>query len=385
MNNELESLSATLREMYATDNFIPLHEPSFRGREKELVVDCIESGWVSSVGQYVNQFEELLAQKVGVNYAVATVNGTAALELMLLSLGVGPGDCVLCPDLSFVATAAAICHIGAEPIFIDVENERFGMCPTALQEFLETSTEYRDGQTFLKESNKPIKACLVMHNVGFPVLWDELSRLCRAAGITILEDAAEALGSAYNGQVWGSFGKAGILSFNGNKVMTTGGSGAFVTNDEALAVKARYLATTAKCKHPYRYEHDEIGYNFIMPNINAAMGVAQLETLEETLALKRSQAQHIRERLKELSFAAFLEPDDGYNHWFNAVKLIGATADEVIPLPADLKIMARPIWSSISEMKPYKNFVRGVITNSPRLANTVICLPNGVSPRSLEA
>ena len=384
MNELIEELDGVLREIYRSNDFIALHQPSFRGREVELVSEAITTGWVSSAGSQVGQFERAIGSFLDSPFAVATVNGTAALQLMLTALQIGPGDEVLCPDLSFVATAAAIVHAGASPVFIDAEKERLGMCPESLAEFLETHGSMRDGICYNATTGKALRACLVMHNVGIPSRMKALEEICEQYGIVLLEDAAEALGSSLDGRACGTIGHAGVLSFNGNKVITTGGGGMLLTGDEALAKHARHLSTTAKTPHPYAYQHDAIGFNFRMPSLNAALGLGQIDTLVETLELKRQQAKYLEERISGLDQIRFINPSSHaikYNHWFNVIELIGVDQEEFIQGLSARKIMARPVWSSISEMSPYSNQPSSEVTMSRKLANTVVCLPNGVADR----
>ena len=384
MNELIEELDGVLREIYRSNDFIALHQPSFRGREVELVSEAITTGWVSSAGSQVGQFERAIGSFLDSPFAVATVNGTAALQLMLTALQIGPGDEVLCPDLSFVATAAAIVHAGASPVFIDAEKERLGMCPESLAGFLETHGSMRDGICYNATTGKALRACLVMHNVGIPSRMKALEEICEQYGIVLLEDAAEALGSSLDGRACGTIGHAGVLSFNGNKVITTGGGGMLLTGDEALAKHARHLSTTAKTPHPYAYQHDAIGFNFRMPSLNAALGLGQIDTLVETLELKRQQAKYLEERISGLDQIRFINPSSHaikYNHWFNVIELIGVDQEEFIQGLSARKIMARPVWSSISEMSPYSNQPSSEVTMSRKLANTVVCLPNGVADR----
>ena len=273
------------RNLYG-DDFIPLHRPIFEGNERRYLVDCIDSNFVSSVGVKVTEFEEKIAEYTGAKYAVATVNGTAALHVAIELAGVNIGDEVLSQALTFIATCNAISYAGAHPVFVDVDLDTMGMSPDALREFLETHAEKTNSGALNKGTGRRIAACIPMHTFGFPCRIEEIVSICDDWGIAVVEDAAESLGSYVAGRHTGTFGKMATLSFNGNKVITTGGGGMLITDDPELAKRAKHITTTAKVPHPYEFVHDEIGYNYRMPNLNAALGCAQMERLEEFLTIK---------------------------------------------------------------------------------------------------
>ena len=276
-----ESLIKHIRHLFNTPTeFIPLHEPRFIGNEKKYVMDAIDSTFVSSVGKYVDQFEEMMCEITGAKYAIAIVNGTNAIHLSMVLAGVEPGDEVITQSLTFIATANAISYCQATSHFVDVDKETMGLSPTLLDAHLQEISEMRNGECFNKNTNKRIKACVPMHTFGLPLYIDGLVKVCDKYNITLIEDAAESLGSYYKGQHTGTFGKLGTFSFNGNKTVTSGGGGAIITDDEELAKRAKYLSTQAKIPHKWEYKHDAIGYNYRMPNLNAALACAQLEQLD---------------------------------------------------------------------------------------------------------
>ena len=277
------------RSIYG-NSFIPLHRPVFEGNERQYLVDCIDSNFVSSVGAKVTEFEEKVAEFTGSKYAVATVNGTAALHVAIELAGVKPGDEVISQALTFIATCNAISYAGAKPLFIDVDLDTMGLSPAALKRFLERNAEKRANGTFNKTSGKKISACVPMHTFGFPCRIAEIAEICADWDIALIEDAAESLGSYVGSRHTGTFSSMATLSFNGNKVITTGGGGMIITDDSELAKRAKYITTTAKVPHPYEFVHDEIGYNYRMPNLNAALGCAQMERLDEFLAIKTQLA-----------------------------------------------------------------------------------------------
>ena len=279
LNNETVALA---RKIYG-DGFITLHRPVFEGNERKYLVNCIDSNFVSSVGEKVNQFEKDIAKYTGSKYAIATVNGTAALHIAIELAGVKPGDEVISQALTFIATCNAISYTGAKPTFIDVDIDTMGMSPLALKKFLETNCKKKDGKVVNKTSGKRIGACIPMHTFGFPCRIEEISEICSSWDIPLIEDAAESLGSYVNKKHTGTFGAIGTLSFNGNKVITTGGGGMIITNNSDLAVRAKHITTTAKVPHPYEFIHDQMGYNYRMPNLNAALGCAQMERLDDFL------------------------------------------------------------------------------------------------------
>src|SRR5690606_13997248 len=291
MMEKIQQMISFVRDQYKTDKFIPLHEPRFRGNEKMYLMDTIDSTFVSSVGAYVDKFELMMQEITGTQKAAAVVNGTSSLQVALRLVGVKAGDEVITQALTFIATANAIAYNEAEPIFLDVDLDTMGLSPKAVERFLEENAELRESGCYNKNTGKRISACMPMHTFGFPVHMDELIRVCDKWGVPIVEDAAESLGSSYKGQHTGSIGAIGGFSFNGNKTVTSGGGGAIVTNNIEMGARAKYLTTTAKKPHPYEFFHDELGFNFRMPNLNAALACAQLEMLPIFIEDKRALAK----------------------------------------------------------------------------------------------
>ena len=294
-----EKTVAFIQSIYGADGTIGLHEPRFWGNEKEYLNECIDSTYVSSVGKFVNRLEEQICEMSGANHAVATVNGTNALQVALQVCGVQANDLVITQALSFVATCNAITYLGASPLFIDVDRDTMGLSPGKLRDFLESETELKDdGYTYHKELGTRISACVPMHSFGFPCRIDEVVELCEQHNISVVEDAAEAVGTTYNGKQAGTFGKCGVYSFNGNKIITSGGGGVILSDDPLLAEKAKHLTTVAKIPHPWKFEHDEIAYNYRMPNLNAALACAQLEQLdiflEASARISRSSGRDVK-------------------------------------------------------------------------------------------
>jgi perosamine synthetase len=287
-----EKIVSFIKSLYPTENPVPLHAPRFSGNEKKYLIDCIDTTYVSYVGQYVSRFEDEVRQLTGAKYAIAVSTGTAALHIALLLAEVAPGDEVITQPLTFVATANAIAYCGAQPVFVDVERATLGLDPEKLNDFLLSNSILKsDGKCYNKTTGSKIAACVPMHTFGHPVRIHEITEICQKYNIPVIEDAAEALGSYYKEQHAGTFGDISILSFNGNKPVTTGGGGMIITNDEALAAKGKHLTTTAKVAHPWEFFHDEVGYNYRMPNINAAVGCAQMECFAGVLENKRATAQ----------------------------------------------------------------------------------------------
>jgi len=362
---------------------VPLHEPEFCGREKAYVLDCIESGWVSSVGKYVDRFETMLAEYTGAKRAIAVVNGTAALHVCLKLCGVQPGDEVLCPALSFVATANAISYCQAIPHFVDSERYTLGLDPRKLDDYLREVVTIRNGTAWNRLSRRRIKAVVPMHTFGHPVDLDPLVEVCERFHLALVEDAAESLGSFYKGRHTGTFGRMSALSFNGNKIITTGGGGAILTNDEELASRAKHITTTAKRPHAWEYVHDEVGFNYRLPNINAALGCAQLERLPEMRSRKRELARQFQEAFVGTSAAkVFLEPQFGEsNYWLNALLVPGGKTvrDGVLAASHQSGLLTRPVWELLSDLPMFRGHPRGDLTVARTLQREVINLPS--SPR----
>jgi aminotransferase in exopolysaccharide biosynthesis len=375
-----DSLIRFIRDQYGTNEFIPLHVPLFRGRERELVLDTIDSTFVSSVGTYVDRFEKDMAAFTASPRAVAVVNGTAALHIALKLAGVVPGDLVISQALTFVATCNAISYCSAEPVFIDVDRRTLGLSPVALETWLtENARIDADGLCRTKLDAKVIRACVPMHTFGHPADLDGLVDVCRRWHILLVEDAAESLGSYYKGQHTGTFGLIGTLSFNGNKVITTGGGG-MVLADEVIGTRAKYLTTTAKRPHPYEYVHDEVGYNYRLPNLNAALGCAQLEQLEGFIAAKRVLATHYIEFLPQVGLMPIVEPDDcRSNYWLNGVICEDAAQREALIGATNVAgVMTRPIWRLMHTLPAYSQARRGSLVESEWLEARVVNLPSSV-------
>lgn len=375
-----KSLIKFVREQYATNSFIPLHAPLFSGHERDYVIDAIDSTYVSSVGSYVDRFEQDIAAYTLSLRAVATVNGTAALHIALKLAGVLPGELVITQPLTFVASCNAIAYCNAEPVFIDVDRDTLGLSAIALESWLVDNAFIDDnGICRTKESGKVIRACLPMHTFGIPVDLDGLINVCDRWRLLLVEDAAESLGSFYKGRHTGTFGFAAALSFNGNKIITTGGGGMILT-DEINGARAKHLTTTAKQPHPYEYVHDELGYNYRMPNINAALGCAQMEMLPVFLASKRLLAMRYIEYFSNSDFQPIVEPEGcTSNYWLNGVICEDEAArDSLLKATNDAGIMTRPIWRLINRLSFYSSALHGSLANAEWLESRVVNLPSSV-------
>ena len=369
-----------IKNQFHNKDFIPLHEPSFTGREKEYVLDTIESTFVSSVGAYVDKFEIMMSELSKTQKVVAVVNGTSALQVALRLSGVENGDEVLTQALTFIATVNAIIYNGASPVFLDVDLDTMGLSPNAVQAFFLEFGELRDGICYNKKSNKKIAACMPMHTFGFPVHLEELIAICNKWNIPVVDDAAESIGSEYKGMPTGSFGKLGAFSFNGNKIVTSGGGGAIVTNDLQLGIKAKHLTTTAKVPHPYEYVHDEIGYNFRMPNLNAALACAQLEQLNSFIQNKRNLASEYNVFFESIGVKFRTElPDTKANYWLMCIELENTKdRDSFLKKTNEKKVMTRPIWQLIFKSPLYSNFQRDSQENAIYLENRIVNIPSSV-------
>ena len=367
-----------IKNQFPSKDFIPLHEPNFSGREKEYVLNTIESTFVSSLGAYVDKFEIMMADLSKTQKAVAIVNGTSALQVALRLSGVQNGDEVLTQALTFIATINAIIYNGASPVFLDVDIDTMGLSPNAVQAFLEEYGELREGVCYNKKTNKKIAACMPMHTFGFPMHLDELIAICNKWNIPVVEDAAESIGSEYMGMPTGSFGKLGVFSFNGNKIVTSGGGGAIVTNDLDLGIKAKHLTTTAKVPHPYEYVHDEIGYNFRMPNLNAALACAQLEQLTSFIQNKRALALEYNTffKTKGINFRTEL-PNTKANYWLMCLQLDNKKErDFFLKETNENKVMTRPIWQLIFKSPIYSSFQRDAQETAIYLEERIVNIPS---------
>jgi len=377
-----------IKELYSGKDFIPLHEPKFIGNEKLYVNDAIDSTFVSSVGQYVNRFEEDIAKVAGTKYAVATVNGTAALHIALQIAGVKQNELVICQALTFVATCNAISYLGAEPVFIDVDADTLGMSAQSLEKWLENNTyqkidEERGSITvFHQQTHQRIAAIVPMHTFGNPCRIESLDFIASKYNLPLIEDAAESLGSYYNNKHTGSFGLMGTFSFNGNKTITCGGGGAIVTNDKNLAQLAKHLTTQAKVPHAWEFNHDMIGYNYRMPNLNAALACAQLENLSSFVANKRKTAKLYLEFFETINSIKFIsETNDGQsNYWLNAIMLENRDArDEFLKQSNAQGVMTRPVWNLMHQLPMFKNCLRDDLSNSLFLADRIVNIPSSVN------
>lgn len=376
-----ETIIAQIRSFFPGKDFIPLHEPKFIGREKEYLAATIDSTFVSSVGKFVDRFEEMMRDYTGAGHAVATVNGTAALHAALLVAGVAAGDEVITQPLTFVATANAISYCGAQPVFLDVDRDTLGLSPAALRTFLEERTEQSGNVCRSKTTGRRISACVPMHTFGHPCRIEEIAELCRRHHLFLVEDAAESLGSTRGGKQTGTFGSLGVYSFNGNKTITCGGGGAIVTNNKALAAHAKHLTTTAKKPHPYLYEHDEVGFNYRMPNLNAALACAQLENLDRFLADKRELATLYRDFFSTQSAINFIPEPEGTkaNYWLNAILLQDLrTRDLFLAESNQAGIQTRPAWTLLNRLDIYGHCQADELGNATWLAERIVNIPSSV-------
>jgi perosamine synthetase len=379
MESAKETISF-IREFYNTRDFIPLHEPRFRGNEKKYLLETIDSTFVSSVGAFVDKFELMMQGLTNTKRAVAVVNGTAGIQVSLRLVGVNPGDEVITQALTFVATANAIVYNQASPVFLDVDQDTMGLSPNAVADFLEEFGVIRDGVCFNKKTGKKISACLPMHTFGFPVRIDELSEICGKWSIPVVEDAAESLGSLYKGKPTGSFGKVGVFSFNGNKIVTSGGGGAIVSNDLGYGDRAKYLTTTAKKPHTYEYVHDDLGYNYRMPNLNAALACAQLEGLNKFIEAKRKLANNYQQFFKSSDVKFRTETiNTRANYWLMCVQLNDRKErDAFLKYTNESQVMTRPIWKLMYKLPMYKNCLRDHQKNAEFLEDRIVNIPSSV-------
>jgi len=375
-----DTLIRFIREQYRSDEFIPLHAPVFVGREQTYVADTIASTFVSSVGAYVERFERDMATYTGSPRAVATVNGTAALHIALRLVGVEIGELVITQPLTFVATCNAIAYCGAEPLFVDVDRDTLGLSPSALEAWLaDNACIGDDGLCRTRLDGRVIRACVPMHTFGHPADLDGLLAVCGRWHLALVEDAAESLGSFYKGRHTGTFGDLGALSFNGNKIITTGGGGMILAG-ETLGSRAKHLTTTAKQPHPYEYVHDEVGYNYRLPNLNAALGCAQLEQIEAFIAFKRQLAARYAEHLEGGDLRFVLEPAGcRSNYWLNAVICTDREQrDALLAATNDAGVMTRPIWALMNRLPIYAHCRKGELDNAEWLEARVVNLPSSV-------
>lgn len=377
---DFEAVTNFIKKTFQTEMFLPLHEPRFIGNEKAYLNECIDSTFVSSVGAFVDRFEKEFAAYVGSKYAVATVNGTAALHIALLLADVQQDDEVITQPLTFIATANAISYIGANPIFVDVDRDTMGLSPDALKTFLETHCEVSDARCINTTSSKTIKACVPMHTFGHPCRIDEIKALCDQWHIALVEDAAESLGSTYKNRHTGTFGVLGAFSFNGNKIITSGGGGVIVTDDEELAKRAKHITTTAKIPHRWEYVHDEIAYNYRLPNLNAALLCAQMENLGLFLENKRLLADEYGSFFDAASIILAREPDHARsNYWLQTLILTNKEEQEAfLSYTNDQGVMTRPIWRLMNRLDMFKECQCSDLSNAQWLEERVVNIPSSV-------
>ena len=380
---DINNIVNSIKNVLPVRDFLPLHEPLFRGNENKYVKECIDTAWVSSVGKYVDMFEEKLAEYTGVKRAVAVVNGTSALHVCLMLSGVKADDEILVPALTFIATANAVSYCNAVPHFVDSAYDTLGIDPVALEAYLEEISELRGNECYNKKTGRHISAVVPMHTFGHPVDMDKMMALCEKYHLALIEDAAESIGSFYKGKHTGNFGKIAAMSFNGNKTITTGGGGAVLTNDEELGNLAKHLTTQAKIPHRWEFVHDMIGYNYRMPNINAALGCAQLEQLPKYIESKRNLAVRYTKALKDVKgISFFMEPNFAKsNYWLNAILIDSEYADkrdELLAALNDAGIMSRPIWNLMYTMPMFAECPRMNCKVAEDIGRRLVNIPSSV-------
>jgi aminotransferase in exopolysaccharide biosynthesis len=375
-----EAITVYIKSLYPARDPVLLHCPEFLGNEKRYLAECIDTKYVSYVGRFVADMENKIKELTGAKHAVALVNGTAALHMLLLAVGIQPGDEVITQSLSFAATAAAIVHANGTPVFVDVERETLGMSPESLKAFLTENAEVRNGVCINKKTGKPIKAVIPMHTFGHPVRIDTIQQICAEYNLLLIEDAAESLGSYYQGKHTGTFGKAAILSFNGNKLVTTGGGGMVITDDEVIANRVRYISTTAKRPHRWEFYHDEVGYNLRMPSVNAAIGLAQFEYLDTILANKRETANHYQQFFDSINVPFITEPENARsNYWLNAILFPDRNRrDTFLEYSNDNGVQTRPAWTLLHTLPPYQHCQHTEMPNAEYFAERLVNIPSSV-------
>ena len=378
---EFKRVTDFIHDLYRAQDFVPLAVPVFIGNEKKYLNECIDTTFVSSVGKFVDRFEEDTAKYTGCKRAVVCVSGTNALHMSLMLAGVERDDEVLTQALTFIATCNALSYIGAHPVFIDVDRDTMGLSPAAVREWLAKNSEQKDGECYNKSTGRRVKACVPMHTFGHPVHLDELVEVLKEYNIELVEDAAESIGSLYKGKHTGTFGKIGALSFNGNKTITTGGGGMMLFNDEELGAYAKHITTQAKAPHRWEFRHDHIGYNYRMPNINAALGCAQLEHIEEYVASKRETAKAYEEFFKDIPEIDFFldTPNTRSNYWLNVVILKDKDAQlNFLEYTNDNGVMTRPIWELMNRLPMFEKCENDGLKNTIWFADRVVNIPSSV-------
>ncbi len=381
MKSQANEICNFIRSIYRNENIVPLHAPQFDQKEKEYLNNCIDSTFVSSVGKYVDDFERRLQEFSSAASVVAVVNGTSAIHVALRLVGVHHGDEVITQAVTFIATCNAISYLGAHPVFVDVDEDTMGLSPEKLELFLNDNADIdSDGFCRNRVTGNRIVACLPMHTFGHPAKIDEISHICSKWNIAVVEDCAESLGSFYKGKHTGLYGKAGVFSFNGNKIVTTGGGGAILTNDKDFGKHAKHLTTTAKVPHQWEFVHDEIGYNYRMPNLNAALGCAQLDKLDNFISIKRKIAETYRQFFDGIGIEFVWEPSDSLsNFWLNAIKLKNLSErTKFIEEMNSLGIGCRPIWRLINRLEMYNKCFHGPLDVSMMLEERIVNIPSGI-------
>lgn len=367
-----------IKKQFDSEGFIPLHTPSFIGNEKKYVLESIDSTYVSSVGKYVDLFEEKIKKYTGAKHAIATVNGTSALHMALLLTGVKKNDLVITQSLSFIATCNAISYLSAEPVFVDIDKDTLGMSPHSLKYFFEKHTLQFNGVCIHKDSGRRISACVPMHTFGHPVKIDVIAEICSTYNVPLVEDAAESIGSFYKGLHTGNYGMVGVFSFNGNKTVTCGGGGMIITNNDEIAKKAKHLTTQAKVPHQWEFVHDDIGYNYRLPNINAALACAQMESIEHFIIAKRNLASSYRSFFKNTPYRFIEECEHARaNYWLNAILTNNyIERNEMLTFLNDSGVMARPCWMPMHKLKMFENCYRTPLDNTEWVNERLINIPS---------
>lgn len=378
---EYNQITDFIHQLFRTEETVPLHAPLFIGNEKKYLEECIDTTFVSSVGKFVDRFEADMAAYTGARKAVVCVSGTNALHMAMMLAGVERDDEVLTQALTFIATCNAISYIGAHPVFIDVDMETLGLSPKAVKDWLVKNAEVKNGACYNKHSGRRVKACVPMHTFGHPVKIDELVAVCEEWHLELVEDAAESIGSLYKGRHTGTFGKVGAISFNGNKTITTGGGGMLLFQDEELGTLAKHLTTQAKVPHRWAFVHDHIGYNYRMPNINAALGCAQLENIDRYVADKRETAAIYADFFKDIpDITFFTEPENcRSNYWLNVVMLKDkAKQQEFLEYTNDHGVMTRPVWELMNRLEMFRHCETDGLKNTEWLADRIVNIPSSV-------
>jgi aminotransferase in exopolysaccharide biosynthesis len=380
-SEDIEKTVSFIRDKFNNENeIIPLHEPKFIGNEKEYILNALDSSYVSSIGQYVNQFEDLICEYTGSEYVVATINGTSALDIALLVASLEPGDEVITQPLTFIATVNAIHYTSARPLFLDVDLDTMGLSPGILYDFLKKQLIHKNGKWINKITGKKVSACVPVNTFRFPCKIDEITEICSGFDIPVVEDAAESLGSFYENVHTRTFGESGIFSFNGNKIVTSGGGGMLITNDENITVLAKHLSTTAKLDHPWNYDHDMVGFNYRLPNLNASLICAQLEQIEMFVENKRSLAKEYENFFSSLNIKFRRENENSRaSYWLMSIELENINErDSFLSHTNNAKINTHPIWNLMTDLPMYSTCQKGDLSNSQYLSEQIINIPSSV-------